>query len=205
MTATARRTNGMPLRCVVVEDQLMFLELLVGLLRCLSGLEVVATATTAADGIRACRTLAPDLLVLDLALPDQDGISVLRELAVVKPDAQVIVLSANAKSFVCDASFAPMLHAVVDKVDSCESLAVEIAELLGGPGQETLPLTEREEQVLTLIGQGLTNQRIAERLDLSIHTVDSHLRSISAKLGVKGRELVRKATLRNLGRPRDGL
>ncbi|MFN9618820.1 MAG: response regulator [Synechococcaceae cyanobacterium] len=144
MTATARRTNSMPLRCVVVEDQLMFLELLVGLLRCLSGLEVVATATTAADGIRACRTLAPDLLVLDLALPDQDGISVLRELAVVKPDAQVIVLSANAKSFVCDASFAPMLHAVVDKLDSCESLAVEIAKLLGGPGQETRRLSGKK-------------------------------------------------------------
>lgn len=205
MSGAGERAGGMPLRCVVVEDQLMFLELLVGLLRSLSGLEVVATATTATAGIQACRDLLPDLLIVDLGLPDRDGIAVIEALAERKPDARVIVLSANASSFVCDAALDSMLHAVVDKVDACETLAVEIAELLGGPGQETIPLTEREEQVLTLIGQGFANQRIAERLGLSIHTVDSHLRSISAKLGVKGRQLVQKATLRNLGRPRDGL
>jgi DNA-binding NarL/FixJ family response regulator len=196
--ASKGRGNDRLLRCVVVEDQLMFLQLLVGMLRSLSGLEVVATATTAAAGIRACRSLAPDLLILDLALPDQDGITVLKELAVEKPDARVIVLSANASSFVCDASLDPMLHAVVDKVDACETLAVEIAELLGRPVHEPVPLTEREEQVLALIGQGWPNRRISERLGLSLHTVDTHRRNINTKLGVKGRALVHQATLRNL-------
>lgn len=152
------------LRVVVVEDQLMFLQLLVGMLRSLSGLEVVASVTTATAGRRACRELHPDLLLLDLGLPDQDGLTVAEALAAVNPEARVIVLSANASSFVCDAALDPMLHAVVDKVDACETLAVEIAEQLG----------------------------------LSVHTIDSHRRNISLKLGVKGGELVRQAALRNL-------
>jgi DNA-binding NarL/FixJ family response regulator len=187
-----------PLRCVVVEDQLMFLELLVGMLHSISGLEVVATATTAADGIRACRELLPDLLILDIGLPDQDGIAVAEALAAMNPRARVIVLSAAASGFVCDPAIDPVLHAVVDKVDACETLAMEIAELLGPSTDTTAQLTEREEQVLLLIGQGLSSLRIAEQLGLSIHTVDTHRRNIRQKLGVKGGELVRKATLQSM-------
>ena len=205
MTAAVARPCHAPLRVVVVEDQLMFLQLLVGMLRSLAGLEVVATATTAAAGIRVCQELRPDLLILDLGLPDQDGITVVEALAAVKSEARVIVLSGGASSFVCDAALDPMLHAVVDKVDACETLVVEIAELLGDPSPQTLPLSQREEQVLALIGQGLTSRRIAERLGLSVNTVDTHRRNISLKLGVKGGELVRQATLRNLQGPQASL
>jgi len=205
VTAAVARPCHAPLRVVVVEDQLMFLQLLVGMLRSLAGLEVVATATTAAAGIRVCQELRPDLLILDLGLPDQDGITVVEALAAVKSEARVIVLSGGASSFVCDAALDPMLHAVVDKVDACETLVVEIAELLGDPSPQTLPLSQREEQVLALIGQGLTSRRIAERLGLSVNTVDTHRRNISLKLGVKGGELVRQATLRNLQGPQASL
>ncbi len=191
----ANLSSTTPLRCVVVEDQLMFLELLVVMLRSINGLEVVATATTAAAGIRACRELLPGLLILDIGLPDQDGLTVAEALAVVNPQARVIVLSAAASGFVCDPTIDPMLHAVVDKVDACETLAMEIAELLGPSADASARLTEREEQVLLLIGQGLPNRRIAEDLGLSVHTVDTHRRNICQKLGVKGGELVREATL----------
>jgi len=187
-----------PLRCVVVEDQLMFLQLLVGMLRSIDGLEVVATATTAAAGIAACLEHRPSLLILDLALPDQDGVDVAVALARIHPAARLIVLSAAASSFVCDPALDPMLHAVVDKIDACETLAAEIRELLGDRRDAGALLTEREEQVLILIGQGLTNQRIAERLGLSVHTVDTHRRNISSKLGVSRGELVRQATLRSM-------
>lgn len=205
MTAAIAQPGHAPLRVVVVEDQLMFLQLLVGMLRSLAGLEVVATATTAAAGIRVCQELRPDLLILDLGLPDQDGITVAEALAAVKSEARVIVLSGAASSFICDAVLDPMLHAVVDKVDACETLVVEIAELLGDSSQQTPPLSQREEQVLALIGQGLTSRRIAECLGLSVNTVDTHRRNISLKLGVKGGELVRQATLRNLQGPQASL
>ena len=183
------------LRCVVVEDQLMFLQLLVGMLQSIRGLKVVASATTAAEGIRACRELYPDLLILDLGLPDQDGITVAEALAAANPRARVIVLSAATSAFVCDPALDPMLHAVVDKVDACETLSLEIAELLDPSTDATPRLTEREEQILRLIGQGLPNRRIAEQLGLSVYTVDTHRRNITQKLGVKGGELVREAAL----------
>lgn len=195
MRGDAEAPPTSPLRCVVVEDQRMFLQLLVGMLRSISGLEVVATATTAADGIRACRELLPGLLILDIGLPDQDGLTVAEALAAANPQARVIVLSAAASGFVCDPAIDPMLHAVVDKVDACETLAMEIAEVLGPSADVSARLTVREEQVLLLIGQGLSNRRIAEDLGLSVHTVDTHRRNICHKLGVKGGELVREATL----------
>lgn len=189
------------LRCLVVEDQRMFLQLLVGMLQGIRGLEVVATATTAAAGIQACLALHPDLLILDLALPDQSGLTVAEALAAVNPRARLIVLSAASRDFVAEPSIDAILHAVIDKFDACENLAIEIAELLG---QQPIPpprLTEREEQVLLLIGQGLPNRHIAEQLRLSVHTVDTHRRNISQKLGAKGGELVRLAALHSLRGP----
>ncbi len=202
MTGNGERSGRAPLRVVVVEDQLIFLQLLVGMLRSLNGLEVVATATTAAEGIAACRNLLPDLLILDLGLPDQDGITVAQALAALPCKARVIVLSATASSFVCDAALDSMLHAVVDKVDACETLAQEIAELLGDSPLKPVRLSEREEEVLALIGQGLASRQIAERLGLSVYTVDTHRRNICDKLGIKGGALVREATLRNQRFPR---
>lgn len=193
----AATTSG-PLTCVVVEDQRMFLQMLVVMLRSLPGLDVVATATTAEEGIAACRELAPDLLLLDLTLPDQDGLAVAETLAEVNPDARLIVLSAAASSFVCDPALQPMLQAVVDKIDACEALTTEIGELLRERLDEPAALTAREEEVLDLIGQGLSNGQIAELLILSVHTVGTHRRNISSKLGLRGPELIRFATLRAL-------
>ena len=186
------------LTCVVVEDQRMFLQMLVVMLRSLPGLEVVATATTAAEGITACQELVPDLLLLDLTLPDQGGLAVAEALALVNPEARLIVLSAAASSFVCDAALQPMLHAVVDKIDACETLTTEIGDLLAERRTEPTPLTAREEEVLRLIGQGLSNGQIAERLTLSVHTVGTHRRNITAKLGLRGAELIHHATLRSM-------
>lgn len=186
-----------PLRCVVVEDQMMFLQLLVAMLRSIEGLEVMATAQTAAAGVAACLEVNPDLLILDLSLPDQDGIVVARALAQHNPGARVIVLSAAASSFVCDATVQPILQAVVDKIDLCDTLIGEIEALLGRHQPAPAPdvLTNREQEVLMLIGQGLTSKQIALELQLAPFTVSTHRRNIIAKLGIKGGALVRHATL----------
>ena len=74
------------LRCLVVEDQTMFLQLLSGMLRTIPGVEVVATATTVAEGQAACAGDAFDLLILDLSLPDGHGLAVLRSATARRPD-----------------------------------------------------------------------------------------------------------------------
>ncbi|QNI78891.1 two-component system response regulator RR class II (RRII)-CheY-LuxR [Synechococcus sp. RS9909] len=200
ISATTNPTGATAsLRCVVVEDQTMFLQLLVSMLQLQQGLEVVATATTAAEGIAACLQHQPDLLILDLSLPDQGGEVVAEALVEFHPEARLIVLSAQASSFVCPASLQPMLHAVVDKIEAYDCLGAEIAELLRAKAPAPLAkLTRREREVLSGIGAGLSNQQIADRMHLSVHTVETHRRNLSGKLGFKGAELVRYATLQSL-------
>ena len=188
------------LRCVVVEDQLMFLEL-VTMLRGQAGLEVVATAESVALGCLACQQHRPDLLILDLALPDGHGTLVVEALQVVAPSARVIVLSGEASRFVCAPQWRSMVHAVVDKTRAYAVLSRELESLLRPPAAtgQGRPLTPREGEILTLIGRGHSNREIATLLHLSQRTVETHRRNIAAKLGASGPELIRLAALRSQG------
>lgn len=158
-------------------------------------------ATTAAAGIEACLQHQPDLLILDLSLPDQSGTTVAEALLRVNGEAKLIVLSAQASSFVCPPSLQPMLHAEVDKIEAYDVLGEEIAELVGPITPQKQRLTTREQEVLKLIGQGVRNNQTSEVLQLSVHTVETHRRNLSIKLNIKGAELVRYATLQLLQTP----
>jgi DNA-binding NarL/FixJ family response regulator len=189
------------LRCVVVEDQVMFLQLLVAMLRTLPGLEVVATAQGTAEALVACQVHRPELLILDLALPDGDGLEVMTALADQEQPPQVIVLSGQASSFVCPRRLRPLVQAVVDKTRAYDDLRSAIQRLLDpqiedpGDGEARGRLTARERQVFALIGKGFTNRVIAEQLGLSLRTVETHRKNITGKVGAKGGELVRLAAL----------
>ena len=190
--------------CVVVEDQVMFLELLTGLLMARPRLHVAARARDVAAGAAACTRLKPDLLILDLALPDGDGLHVARAFLDARPDGRVIVLSGHASNFVCPAWLNDGLQAVVSKNDAFEVLRRELDDLLGalpvpvaggadpGPARGR-PLTAREAEVFALIGEGLPSAEIAARLEVSEHTVHTHRKRIAAKLGTQGDEIVRRA------------
>ena len=196
----------MALRCVVVEDQVMFLQLLVAMLRTHPNLEVVAAAQGVKEAITVCSEHNPDLLILDLALPDGDGLAVVRALMAQPEHPAVIVLSGQASSFVCPRELTPLVQAVVDKTRAYADLSLEIQRLLQAPVDpeecgETpsapcrSELTAREREIFYLIGQGHTNRAIAALLGLSLRTVETHRKNIIAKLGVKGGELVRLAAL----------
>lgn len=197
MASSFNESNG-PLSCVLVEDQRMFSQLLVRMLRTIEGLSVVATASTAAEGIEICRLHRPDLLILDLCLPDQGGEAVAEALTEINPSALLIILSAQVSSFVCPPSLQPQLHAVIDKIEAYETLGEEIAELIDRRPGYRPRLTARENELLLLMGSGLSNQQISEAMEVSVHTVETHRRNLSSKLGMKGAELIRYATLKKL-------
>lgn len=192
----------MSLTCVIVEDQTMFLQMLHNMLGAIPQLKVAATARTKAGAIAACEAHQPDLLVLDLALPDGDGISVARKLADIKPRAKTIILSGEANTFVCPADLQSHVHAVLDKTQAFDDLAEELKALLpagrrGSPSTRSKDvrerLSEREYEIFLLVGRGLMSKEIGEKLCISPQTVQAHRRNMAEKLSTTGTELVQQA------------
>lgn len=194
----------MPLRCLIVEDQLMFLQMLERMLHSIPGIGVVTIAQSEAAGIRACEEHLPDLLLLDLALPDGDGLRVARHLARVNPSAKVIILSGEASTFICPAALNHQIHAVLDKTQAFEDLTSELRSLIprekaslayrGSRGPSEL-LSGRELEIFRLIGLGISTKEIGDKLSISPHTVQAHRKRIAAKLGTAGNELLQAAVL----------
>ena len=200
---TIRRTD---LSCVLVEDQTLFLDLLSQILQMQPGLKIVARAGTVARGLAACKIHKPDVLILDLELPDGEGLEVARALVRWNPDAKVIILSGHASTFFCPARIGKSILAVVDKTQTYDDLRAELNSLLpplaaGNSGRKSpvrnllfqKKLTDREAQIFGLIGEGLCSKEIAARLFLSEHTIQSHRKRIAAKLGTRGNELLEAA------------
>ena len=193
------------LSCVIVEDQGLFLELLSGMLALRGGLRIVATARSVEEGRAACGKYLPDLLVLDLDLPDGCGLEVAECLLKTKPKARVVVVSGHASDFVCPEWLNDSLQAIISKNDTFAALRSELDELLAIeettakplPERNKLfahkPLTPRESEVFALIGEGLSSKEIGARLYLSEHTVQHHRKRIATKLGTTGGELVQRA------------
>ena len=192
----------MNLKVLLVEDQKMFLQLLESILQSTPGLEVVS-CSTAAEGVEQCQRFVPDLLILDLQLPDGNGLAVARQLSTTNPSGKIIVLSGHASTFICPQDLQPFMLAVIDKTRAYADLQEQIDPLLAarGLGKKRKPsanleiLTEREQEIFALIGKGRTNREIAGHFGLSEHTVKTHRKRIATKLNLRGAALIHKATL----------
>ena len=191
----------MSLRCVIVEDQTMFLQLLAGMVRTSPGLELKGTFALAEKARDYVTKHPTDLLILDLALPDGEGVAVLRAAAKKNPKVQCIVLSGHASEFVCPAELRSHVRAVVDKTQAYGSLQKEIAEITD-PGAKIRPsvdpeelLTPREYEIFSMVGRGRMSKEIAEKFGIAVRTVETHRKNICRKFHVSGPELVRQATV----------
>lgn len=194
----------MSLRCLIIEDQLMFAQLLAGVLRTIRGLEIIAAAQTVSEGLAACRRLKPDLVILDITLPDGCGLEILADLAANQPSTKVIILSGQASSLVLTAQQRHCVRAVVDKTNAYHTLGREITEMFESFGRVKPPslsdepaavLTDRELEIFRCIGQGMPSKAVAAQLGISVFTVDTHRRNIGAKLRLSGADLVQAASV----------
>ncbi|MEU5825589.1 response regulator transcription factor [Streptomyces sp. NPDC047803] len=175
-------------------------------------MEVVGEAATAEQGLARGLALRPDVAVLDVRLPDGDGIGVCRELRSGLPglaclmltsfddeDALLDAIMAGAAGYVLKQINGSDLVSAIRTVATGQSMldpatTARLMRSLRGPEERKSPaderlagLSEREHSVLELIGEGLTNRQIAQRLYLSEKTVKNHISRLLGKLGVERR------------------
>lgn len=190
------------IRVVIVDDHAVVREGTRQLLDADSGLEVVGEAESGREALRVIADLLPDVVLLDLALPDISGIEVARRIQSETPQTKVVILSAydDADYVVAamDAGVAAYLLKTVrgqDVVDAIHAVSQgqiilhpEVAAKLRRPHAPAEPdLTPRELEVLRLAAAGLHNKEIAEQLSISVRTVEGHLSHILTKLDVASR------------------
>jgi two-component system, NarL family, response regulator NreC len=177
-------------------------------------LEAVGEAGTAKDAVFQARELKPDVVVLDVVMPDQSGIEVLPQLLHEQPELKVLVLSMQDDPQYVRQAFASGASGYVLKEAADAEVVSAIREVAGGGRYvhpvlgarlvasdaaearriEEDPLSEREREVLRLLALGHTNQEIAKLLYISVRTAETHRAHIMQKLRLTSRaELVRYA------------
>ncbi len=193
----------MPLKIVLIEDQAMFRDLLKKICRDHFRLSVVGEAEDAATGLALCRKFRPDIILLDLNLPDKDGVTLADELIAMDPRVRILALSTECDDYTLYRVLNSGMHGYVDKNrQSVDVLKQAIDEVIKGrvfftevvqqvrqrlrtePKAFPKVLTEREQELLALLGGGLTNEEVARELNLSRYTVQLHRRNIMSKLGL---------------------
>jgi DNA-binding NarL/FixJ family response regulator len=186
-----------------------------GLIELLSGeaeLEVVGEAATGREAVDEARRLAPDVVLMDVRMPDLDGIKATRELARAAPSTRVLILTtfeqddyvfgalrAGASGFLLKRSKPEELIAAVHAIAGGDSLLspsvtrLVIERMAQQPTPELAAqgkleeLTRREREVLELIARGLSNREIAAQLFVEESTVRTHVKRIQMKLGLRDR------------------
>ncbi len=228
--AEARRFSGQePVRVFLVDDHEVVRRGVRDLLDAEPDVAVVGEASTARQAVDRGPALRPDVAVLDVRLPDGDGISVCRELRSAMPELACLMLTsfddddalldaimAGASGYVLKQIKGSDLVSAVRTVASGQSMldpattARLMSSLRGGPAVEPRDeglsgLSPREREILELVGEGLTNRQIGERLYLSEKTVKNNVSRLLAKLGVERRvQAAVIATHGTTGRPQAG-
>lgn len=188
--------------CVIVDDHVMLLDLLAGVVRTVPGIVISATATDVTDAGRIAALEAVDLLIVDRRLASGDGMELVRSVLARHPRMKCIVITGSTIDFVCPPDLMDCVVSVIDKSHACDTLLAEINRIVGVPAPPAAPpdavqslLTPRELELFVALGDGLTNKEVGQRFGITTRTVETHRKAISRKLGQSGAALIRLATL----------
>ena len=209
----------MSTRVLIVDDHAVVRSGLKLVLEAEDGIEPVGEAGTARDAVFEARSTKPDVILLDVVMPDQSGLEIIPTLLQEHPEVRILVLSmqddpryvreafaAGARGYVLkEAADNEVVAAVREVASGGRYVHPELgARLVAAESEERRraeedPLSERESEVLRLLALGHTNQEIAKQLFISVRTAETHRAHIMQKLRLSSRaELVRYALERGL-------
>ncbi len=216
------------IRLVIVDDHEVVRVGLASLLRDDPEFSVEAMAATAEDGLRAVRNAQPDIVVLDLRLPDRPGLEIVPEIRRSVPGSKIVVLTSYGEDQAMIAAVAAGVDAFLTKTVDSEALCSAIRNVAAGrqvlrdqvadalvryvrqgdvaSHSEADPdaLTPREREVAEAVALGLSNREVAERLGLAEKTVKNHVSDILAKFRLSRRAQIVALFRAGEGRPGDG-
>jgi DNA-binding NarL/FixJ family response regulator len=217
MTKERNNPTGERVRILLVDDHPTVREGIAALIGRQSDLEICGKAAGIQDALQLVDELSPDLAVVDLSLRDGHGLDLTKQIKRRNTDIKVLIHSMYDESMYAERAIKAGACGYVNKQEDPQTLLEAIRDVHrgrvhfttavldrlavrstdGSPkplGASVEALSDRELQVFELIGEGLTTRAIASRLDLSMHTIDSHREKIKAKLKLKNAaELTRHA------------
>ena len=187
----------MPVTVVIADDHDLTVRGMVEILRAHGGFEIVATASNGMDAIVAAKVNQPDIILLDMSMPDATGLEVYAEVRRWSPATRAVIITGSPTP----ALFAQLDGAGIEGLflknapadEICEGIVrIAMGERVISDGAQAAidaaltsePLSTRELEVLQSVANGLTNAKIAERLSISPKTVNNHRTNLMRKLGV---------------------
>jgi len=203
------------IRVLIVDDHPMVRRGLATFLQVYDDLELAGEAAGGQEAVQLCARLRPDVVLMDMAMPEMDGAAATRLIRKQSEAVRVIVLTSfKDETMIQSALQAGAIGYLLKDVSSEElaqairaahagrtTLSPEVAEAMvhaaGQPPKPGLDLTERERVVLALLVEGLNNTQIAKKLGVSPSTIKSHVSNILTKLGVSSRTEAVTLALRN--------
>lgn len=211
------------IKIILVDDHQMFRDGVKAVLHDEETMDVVGEVGSGEELYELLKSVTPDIIITDISMPDTSGIEITRYLTEKYPSVKVLILSmhkneefitkslsAGANGYLPkDTSMKELLEAIEVISQGSNYFNREISDTLlssiirksksEAKAAKTVALTSREREIISLVAEGLTNKEIAERLFISIRTVDSHKNNIMQKLNLKSTvEMVKYAIKNNL-------
>lgn len=205
------------IRVLIVDDHDVVREGLRGFLRTAEDFEIVGEASNGRQAVDVCGVLRPDVVLMDLKMPIMDGVEATAKIRQLYPDVQVVILTSFDEDDLVERGLragaigylikSANIHETIASIRAAYNgksmLSPEAAQALIQsrikPSRASYHLKEREEEVLALMIDGLTNEQIAQKLGLSRSTIKFHVSAILSKLNVESRtEAVALAVRENL-------
>jgi DNA-binding NarL/FixJ family response regulator len=196
------------IKILIADDHQVLREGIRSLLEKQGNMEVIAEAPDGRTAVNLARKLNPDVIIMDIAMPDLNGIDATRQILSDSPDIKIVVLSMHSdRRFVAEmlkagasgyllknSAFQQLTNAIQSVIEGRNYLCPEIGEVviddyvkkLSNNGMvQNSPLTAREREVLQLIAEGKSTKQVASQLNVSIKTADSHRQQLMRKLNIR--------------------